>query len=236
MPDQRNTTLPTLIASDWHLGGPDAQPKRILDTLKRVPCSRFMMLGDMYNDPSSHRLPADVRALEEFIKNISVPKIFIEGNHDFQHLNSYIPDLGFTLYPQDTYYAWELNGHRHIAIHGLQFDGWVFRYPWLTRTADRFINHFKEWFPRLGHYFDQKARERPHKVPRMIRGAVAFAKKHGADRIYIGHHHAHTSIERVDGIEVINVGCMTNKPHEQFSYTLENPDGRVEFVNEPNPA
>ncbi len=224
----------TLIASDWHLGGLDHQPTRILQTLQSITADRFIMLGDMYNDPISKTSRPDIVALEQFITAMPIEKIFIQGNHDYRHLNPHIPGLGFRMFPENIFFSWEIGGHRHMAIHGHQFDGWIHKLPWYTHFGDRIVHRIKKWFPSLGFWLDQKARDRSGKISRMVRGAVAFAKANGADRIYIGHHHAHSSIKQHDGIEVVNVGCMTSKPHEQFAYLIEHPDRRIEIVAEAN--
>src|ERR1700741_3774477 len=117
----------TLIISDLHLGSELSRASDAVRMLKRTRFRRLILLGDIFSDLNFHRLKKEHWRFLSYIRKLSNPKrgvevVWVEGNHD-HGLSTVMSHLvGIRVFRE---YAWDFEGHRHLAIHGHQFDRFV---------------------------------------------------------------------------------------------------------------
>lgn len=215
----------TLILSDLHLGSEISRAQDAKRMLRQNTFRRLILLGDIFSDLNFRRLTKDHWKFLGYIRKLSNPKrgvevVWVEGNHD-QGLSNIMSHLvGVRVYQE---YSWDFGGHRHLAIHGHQFDRFLvnnfvlssvmtflhlqmqkldFKRRWLSRFIDRFNTR---WL-RLS--------------SKVASGAIAHAKLRDADRVFCGH--THVALERrQDGIEYYNAGGWTDSHPTYISVDSE---------------
>jgi len=105
-------------------------------------------------------------------------------------------------------YAWEYGGLRHLAIHGHQFDGFQVNRIRLSRWGTSLFLQLQK--------LDFKSKPITRMIDRLntrwlrmsakvASGALAYARQHGADRIFCGHTHEALQAEQ-DGVHYYNSG------------------------------
>ena len=114
----------TLILSDLHLGSEISRAEQATRMLRENRFRRLILLGDIFSDLNFGRLTKPHWKFLGYIRKLSNPKrgievVWVEGNHDrgLSHIMSHL--VGVKVYEE---YEWEFEGHRHLAIHGHQFD------------------------------------------------------------------------------------------------------------------
>ena len=114
----------TLILSDLHLGSEISRAEQATRMLRENRFRRLILLGDIFSDLNFGRLTKPHWKFLSYIRKLSNPKrgievVWVEGNHD-RGLSDIMSHLvGVKVYQE---YEWEFGGHRHLAIHGHQFD------------------------------------------------------------------------------------------------------------------
>jgi len=227
----------TLILSDVHLGSEVSRAEDATRMLKENQFHRLILLGDIFSDLNFRRLTKEHWKFLGYIRKLSNPKrgvevVWVEGNHD-QGLTEVMSHLvGVKVY-QD--YEWEFDGHRHLAIHGHQFDRFLIN-NWLLSNVNTFLHlllqklDFKgKWFSRL---VDRLGTRWLRLSPKVAAGAIAHARLHLADRIFCGHTHA-ALVQRQDGIEYYNSGSWADFPP---TYITVGSEGVVIHEYRPEPA
>src|SRR5215471_16297989 len=117
----------TLILSDLHLGSETSHAQEATTLLKAARFRRLILLGDIFSDLNFARLTKEHWKFLSYIRKLSNPKrgieiVWVEGNHD-HGLSTVMSHLvGIRVFQE---YAWDFEGHRHLAIHGHQFDRFV---------------------------------------------------------------------------------------------------------------
>jgi UDP-2,3-diacylglucosamine pyrophosphatase LpxH len=214
---QENVELPvynTLILSDLHLGAEASHACEATQLLKENRFRRLILLGDIFADLNFARLTKEHWRFLGYIRKLSNPKrnievVWVEGNHDHGLANIMSHLVGVRVYQ---HYEWEYRGLHHIAIHGHQFDGFQvsrvrlsrlgtslylllqkldFRGKPITRTIDRLNTRWLRM------------------TDKVASGALAYARHHGADRVFCGHTHEAIHVEQ-DGIHYYNAGGWVN--------------------------
>jgi UDP-2,3-diacylglucosamine pyrophosphatase LpxH len=200
----------TLILSDLHLGAETSHAREATLVLKETRFQRLILLGDIFADLNFARLTKEHWKFLGYIRKLSNPKrsievVWVEGNHDYGLTDIMSHLVGVRVYQ---HYDWEYRGLRHVAIHGHQFDGfqvsrvrmsqWVtslylqlqkldFKSKPITRTIDRLNTRWLRMSPKVSE------------------GALAYARHHGADRIFCGHTHEALHVQK-DGVDYYNSG------------------------------
>jgi len=200
----------TLILSDVHLGAEISRARAATRMLKENSFRRLILLGDIFADLNFGRLKKEHWQFLGTIRKLSNPKrrveiVWVEGNHDYGLTNVMSHLVGVKVYQQ---YVWEYAGLHHIAIHGHQFDGF--------QVANLAVSTVGTWFYLLLQKLDLKGNPLSRLIdrlntnwlrmsPKVASGALAYARLHGADRIFCGHTHAAMHLEQ-DGVEYYNAG------------------------------
>ena len=135
--------------------------------------------------------------------------VWVEGNHD-RGLSDIMSHLvGVKVYEE---YEWEFEGHRHLAIHGHQFDRfavnnlllstvgtvlhlWLQKLDFKGKAFSRFLDRLNARWLRLS--------------PKVASGAILHARARQADRVFCGHTHQAQFLER-DGVAYYNSGSWTD--------------------------
>ena len=200
----------TLILSDVHLGAEVSRARAATRMLKENAFRRLILLGDIFADLNFGRLKKEHWQFLGTIRKLSNPKrkvevVWVEGNHDLGLTNVMSHLVGVKVY-QD--YVWNYAGLRHVAIHGHQFDGFA--------VNSVSLSNFGTWFYLLLQKLDLRGKPLARLIDRLntrwlrmstkvAAGALAYARLHGADRIFCGHTHDAMQSEQ-DGVHYYNSG------------------------------
>jgi UDP-2,3-diacylglucosamine pyrophosphatase LpxH len=200
----------TLILSDLHLGAETSHAREATRVLKENRFQRLILLGDIFADLNFARLTKDHWKFLGYIRKLSNPKrnieiVWVEGNHDHGLTNVMSHLVGVRVYQ---HYAWQYDGHQHIAIHGHQFDGFQVNSLRLSKLGTSLYLKLQK--------LDFKSKPVVRLIDRLntrwlrmsskvSAGAVQYARQHEADRIFCGHTHEAIQIEE-NGIHYYNAG------------------------------
>jgi UDP-2,3-diacylglucosamine pyrophosphatase LpxH len=227
----------TLILSDLHLGSHISRAQDALRLLRETSFRRLILLGDIFSDLNFGRLTKDHWKFLGYIRKLSNPKrnievVWVEGNHD-QGLSNVMSHLvGIKVYQE---YIWEFNGHRHLAVHGHQFDRFAVNNLVLSNLGS-FLHlqlqklDFKE--RRFSRYIDLMNTRWLRLSAKVASGAIAQALACQAKRVFCGH--THVALQREsEGIEYYNSGSWTDA---QATYITVDSDGVKIRQYDPAPA
>jgi UDP-2,3-diacylglucosamine pyrophosphatase LpxH len=200
----------TLILSDLHLGAETSHAREATRVLKENQFQRLILLGDIFADLNFARLTKEHWKFLGYIRKLSNPKrnieiVWVEGNHDHGLTNIMSHLVGVRVYQQ---YEWEYDGLRHIAIHGHQFDGFQvnnLRFSNLGTSLYLLLQKLDFKNKPIARLIDRLNTRWLRMSSKVASGAIAFARQHGADRIFCGHTHQAIHVER-DGIHYYNSG------------------------------
>lgn len=200
----------TLILSDLHLGADTSHAREATRVLKENRFQRLILLGDIFADLNFARLTKDHWKFLGYIRKLSNPKrnieiVWVEGNHDHGLTNIMSHLVGVEVYQE---YAWEYGGLRHVAIHGHQFDGFQVNRVRLSRWGTSlYLQLQKIDFKSkpIARLIDRLNTRWMRMSTKVASGALAYARNHGADRIFCGHTHQAIHVED-GGIHYYNSG------------------------------
>jgi UDP-2,3-diacylglucosamine pyrophosphatase LpxH len=224
----------TLILSDLHLGAETSHAREATQLLKQSRFERLILLGDIFADLNFARLTKDHWKFLGYIRKLSNPKrkvevVWVEGNHDHGLTDIMSHLVGVQVYQE---YEWTYRGLRHIAIHGHQFDGFQVNRVRLSRLGTSLYLQLQK--------LDFKNKPVVRLIDRLntrwlristkvASGALAHARYHGADRIFCGHTHEATHVQR-GGIEYFNSGGWVDS---KLTYlTIDDEGVRIHEYNE----
>lgn len=217
----------TLILSDLHLGAEMSRAQEALEVLQQNSYRRLVLLGDIFADLNFGRLKKEHWKFLGYIRKLSNPKrkvevVWVEGNHDHGLAPIMSHLVGVRVYQE---YQWEYRGIRHIAVHGHQFDDfsvnnfhlsyWVGTLLYLQlqkldskkKTLTRFLDRLNTRWLRLS--------------TKVAAGALAYARRHNATRIFCGHTHDALHVSQ-DGADYYNCGAWID---ERLTYITVGEDG-----------
>jgi UDP-2,3-diacylglucosamine pyrophosphatase LpxH len=200
----------TLILSDLHLGAETSHAREATRVLKQTSFQRLILLGDIFADLNFARLTKEHWKFLGYIRKLSNPKrkievVWVEGNHDHGLANIMSHLVGVRVYE---HYEWEYCGLRHIAIHGHQFDGFQVNRVRLSRLGTSLYLQLQKLDFKskpIARLIDRLNTRWLRMSPKVSAGAIAYARNHGADRIFCGHTHEALHVEQ-DGIQYYNSG------------------------------
>jgi len=204
----------TLILSDLHLGAETSRAREATQLLRQSRFERLILLGDIFADLNFARLTKDHWKFLGYIRKLSNPKrkievVWVEGNHDHGLANIMSHLVGVRVYQ---HYDWEYRGLRHVAIHGHQFDGFQVNRLRLSRWGTSLYLQLQKLDFRskpIARLIDRLNTRWLRMSPKVSAGALAYAKHHGADRIFCGHTHEAVHAEQ-DGIDYYNSGAWVD--------------------------
>ena len=200
----------TLILSDLHLGAEMSRAREATRLLKQTRFQRLILLGDIFADLNFARLTKDHWKFLGYIRKLSNPKrkvevVWVEGNHDHGLTDIMSHLVGVRVYQ---HYTWEFGGLRHIAIHGHQFDGFQVNRVRLSRFGTSLYLLLQKLDLKgkpIARLIDRLNTRWLRMSPKVAAGALAYARHHGADRIFCGHTHEAIHEEQ-DGVQYYNSG------------------------------
>jgi UDP-2,3-diacylglucosamine pyrophosphatase LpxH len=201
----------TLLVSDVHLGSEVSRARDALDLIQSLSFRRLVLLGDIFSDLNFRRLNGEHWKFLSCIRKLSNPKrkievVWVEGNHDFGLSNVMSHLVGVPVYQR---YIWNFQGKRHLAIHGHQFDNFMKRNPLLVRIGEFFLHDVIPCLDGktkpIARFLDRCTTNWGRMTPRIMNGALAYAKAGNIDRVFCGHTHVALSAER-DGVSYYNTG------------------------------
>ena len=200
----------TLILSDLHLGAETSRAREATRVLKENRFHRLILLGDIFADLNFARLTKEHWKFLGYIRKLSNPKrrievVWVEGNHDHGLANIMSHLVGVEVYE---HYDWEYGGLRHVAIHGHQFDGFQVNRMTLSRLGTSLYLQLQKLDFKskpIARLIDRLNTRWLRMSAKVASGALAYAKHHGADRIFCGHTHEAVHVER-DGVDYYNSG------------------------------
>ena len=245
----------TLILSDLHLGAEMSRAREALQLLRTTNYRRLILLGDIFADLNFGRLKKEHWKFLGFIRKLSNPKrnievVWVEGNHDHGLSNIMSHLVGIEVYQE---YQWNYQGLRHIAVHGHQFDGFVVRNVrvsyWIGTLLYLQLQKFDSKNKIFTRFLDRMGTRWQRLSPKVAEGALSYARRHYAARIFCGHTHAAMQKSEA-GVEYFNSGSWIDahptyiaideqgvKIHEynaEFDIDRDEESGEEAFVDEMN--
>jgi len=219
----------TLILSDLHLGSELSRASDAVRMLKRLRFRRLILLGDIFSDLNFHRLKKQHWRFLSYIRKLSNPKrgvevVWVEGNHDRGLATMMAHLVGVRVYKE---YFWRSHGRLCLAIHGHQFDRFVSRNAFLSKTATVFhlnvqkLDLKNKLFSRM---LDKLSTRWLRLTEKVAEGALRHAKLRGAELVFCGHTH-HALVRETADVRYFNTGCWT---HRQPTY-ITILDGEVQI-------
>lgn len=204
----------TVILSDLHLGSETSRADEALEVLQSLRFRRLILLGDIFCDLNFGRLKKHHWNFLSYIRKLSNPKrgvevVWVEGNHDHGLAEVMSHLVGIRVYEE---YTWNHAGHRHLAIHGHQFDSVVINdFLGLSSFGARIflvIQKLDSRRKRFARVLDRLSTRWLRLTPKVSRGAIARAREMGATRVFCGHTHQPLTLVQ-DGIRYFNTGAWT---------------------------
>jgi UDP-2,3-diacylglucosamine pyrophosphatase LpxH len=200
----------TLILSDLHLGADVSHAREATQLLKQSRFERLILLGDIFADLNFARLTKEHWKFLGYIRKLSNPKrhvevVWVEGNHDHGLTNIMSHLVGVRVYQ---HYEWDYCGLCHIAIHGHQFDGFQVSKLRLSRLGTSLFLQLQKLDLKgnpIARLIDRLNTRWLRMSPKVAAGALAYARHHGADRVFCGHTHEAMHVQQ-DGIQYYNSG------------------------------
>ncbi len=224
----------TLILSDLHLGAETSHAREATRVLKETRFQRLILLGDIFADLNFARLTKEHWKFLGYIRKLSNPKrnieiVWVEGNHDHGLTNIMSHLVGVRVYQ---HYEWEYAGHRHIAIHGHQFDGFQVNNVRLSKLGTSlYLKLQKMDFKNkpVVRLIDRLNTSWLRMSSKVSAGALQYARQQDADRIFCGHTHQAVHVEQ-DGIHYYNAGGWVDS---RLTYlTVDEQEVRIHDFNE----
>jgi UDP-2,3-diacylglucosamine pyrophosphatase LpxH len=206
----------TLILSDLHLGSEISRAEQATRMLRENRFRRLILLGDIFSDLNFGRLTKPHWKFLSYIRKLSNPKrgievVWVEGNHDCGLSDVMSHLVGVKVYQE---YEWEFKGHRHIAIHGHQFDRFAVNNLLFSSLATLFhlqLQKFDFKGKAFSRFLDRLGARWLRLSSKVASGAILHARTHQADRVFCGHTHQALHLER-DGVDYYNSGSWTDFP------------------------
>lgn len=213
----------TMIVSDVHLGSEISRASDLLAMLKSHTFHRLILLGDIFSDLNFKRLTKDHWELLSHIRRLSNPKrrvetVWVEGNHD-QGLSNVMSHLVGVRVFED--YRWKSAGKEYLAIHGHQFDRFLFDDPLISDAASfafKCIQRCDLGKQRFSRSLDRLSTSWLRMTPRVAAGALRLAAERGANYVFCGHTHFAMHQES-GGIHYYNAGAWIHSPATYITIT-----------------
>lgn len=201
-----------LILSDIHLGSKLCRSAKVLKTLSKYEFKKLLLVGDIFDGLNFKRLSAHHWDVLSKIRNLppSSEVIWINGNHDGD-ATLLTRLIGVKVYRN---YLWDFNGEKALAIHGHQFDRFLYKNVFISGIAvslyylivrlDGKSNFFSNWLRKRNKSWLRLSKE-------VANGAILYARLRNAKYVFCGH--THNPMKLVSGkINYYNSGSWTEQP------------------------
>jgi UDP-2,3-diacylglucosamine pyrophosphatase LpxH len=193
-----------------------SRAKDLLGVLQAHRFRRLILLGDIFSDLNFKRLKSEHWELLSYIRKLSNPKrrvevVWVEGNHD-KGLSEVMSHLVGVEVLQE--FEWEFAGKKYLAIHGHQFDRFLFDNQFLSdlgKTLHLWVQKCDSSRQHFSRYLDRLNTSWLRMTQRVASGALNFAAERAANYVFCGHTHVALRRES-EGIQYFNTGCWTQSP------------------------
>ena len=205
-------SINTLILSDIHLGLRTSRPTEAIKIIESYDFERLILNGDIFDSLNFNRLHSQHWDFLSKIREISKKKevIWVYGNHDGPAL-TLSNLLGIKIYEK---YSWSSGDKKLLAIHGHQFDHFLYK--------NVLISNIAVWFYYFIHRLDTKNRFLAHWLKNHTKnylrmseevknGAIIYAKLCKVDYIFCGHTHK-AEVFKSQKVNYYNSGSWTTSP------------------------
>lgn len=219
-----STEFDTLILSDVHLGSNISRSTELFDFLSNSNFKKLILLGDIFADLNFKRLTFDHRRLLSYILRLpqdrQIEVVWVEGNHDHGLADLFAHLFNITVHSE---YLWLQNGKRYIALHGHQFDRFVYLNPKLSSiitSLSLFIEQIDTKNKFLTKFIHSSVHAFQKISPKVAKGARIIAEEREADVIICGHTHEALHVQ-FDNIDYYNTGSWVKAPSTYIVITSE---------------
>lgn len=206
-----------ICISDLHLGAKNSQTKRLRRFLhklkkgKHLSAEILIIVGDAFEKQKEKPLRKRDRKVIKLIRKIAkkIRVIDLIGNHD---LDPEFNKKHFCVEVMEEFVF--TSGDKKVYVsHGHQHDKFLDKHPLITNVADAFYNISQQIDP--SHSIARLLKKRSKqflKVAKKIGVGVAQAAiAKGCNMAVHGHNH-HAGHSVIDGVDVWDDGCWTEKP------------------------
>ena len=214
MPYPVGEKVAAVFFSDVHLGALVCYAERLVTMLNKFNPDFIRIIGDLYDDCNLHRLKRKHWELLDLLRKRSKHKdvLHIHGNHD-DLLESLGEFLGIQVVSES---IWEYKDLKILLIHGHQFDRYIAEKPIITWVASELYNLIQRFGGKkqsLARFLKRQSKQYLRLSREISLKLVRYAKDKnvGINTIIFGHTHEIMD-EMIDGIRVMNDGCVTDNP------------------------
>ena len=206
----------TLIISDTHLGSEVCRARELLKILTSCRFNRLVLNGDIFDDLNFERLNRLHWDVVSYIRHLSNPErgievVWVRGNHDHALINVMPNLLGIDAFSE---YEWEYNGEKYFALHGDQFDNFLYGHKFISFIATIFydlVQKIDSRDMRFSRFIKRRSKKWLRLSKNVANGAMHYAKLRKAQYVFCGHTHQAMKKE-MDGVKYYNSGCWTDIP------------------------
>jgi len=188
-----------VIISDVHLRSEACQARLLLALLEGYDYEKLLIVGDLIEDDRTGAENVKMRWQQfqviEYLRQMQRKKhaakeiVRVGGNHDPTGKDLINEVLGVKTIEE---YRWEMNGRKYCAIHGHQFDRFLFRNPFLNRFISSKLLLLQR-FDTRGRLFSRWVDRFHNRWLRLgavvAEGAKRFASRENLDVVICGHVH-----------------------------------------------
>ena len=205
-------SINTLILSDIHLGLKTSRPSEAIKVIENYDFKRLILNGDIFDSLNFNRLHSQHWDFLSKIRKISKKKevIWVYGNHDGPAL-TLSNLLGIKVYKK---YFWNSDGKKFLAIHGHQFDRFLYKNILISKIAVwfyYFIQRLDTQNRILTHWLKNHTKSYLRMSEEVKNGAIFYAKLNKADFVFCGHTHK-PEIYESSKVNYYNSGSWTTTP------------------------
>jgi UDP-2,3-diacylglucosamine pyrophosphatase LpxH len=202
----------TLIISDVHLGFKYSRVTKLTEVLARYRFKRLILNGDIFDDLNFNRLNSEHWDVLSLFRHLSkyAEVVWVIGNHDGR-ADVLSRLLGVTVHDD---YLWKVGRHNFLAIHGHQFDRFMYKNMVVGKLAGRlfyFLKRFEGKNEALTNWIGRHSRNWLRMSDEVAFGAIKYAKTKGASYVFCGHTHLARTLE-FSGVKYFNSGCWVELP------------------------
>lgn len=209
---KHRTKVDTIIISDIHLGFKFSRAEKLIEVLDEYRFDRLILNGDIFDDLNFNRLNSEHWEVLSVFRHLSkfCEVVWIIGNHDGR-IGELSRLIGVKV---NSDYQWQAGKKKCLAIHGHQFDRFMYKNKLLSDFAGGvfyFLKRFEGKNEPLTHWIKKNNRSWLRMSDEVASGALKYAKAKGADYVFCGHTHISRKIEDVH-IKYWNSGCWVEHP------------------------
>ncbi len=214
----------TVIVSDIHMGSEVSRSGLLKKTLSPINFDKFIINGDGFDHLDFRDLSHDDWKLINYFRQLihmDVEIIWIRGNHDWALTSKRMKKLGLEKAKLCKEYVWFKGWEKCIAIHGHQFDKFLFRHPVLSDIAAfiyALVQKVDTKNQKISRFIKRHSKGWLREAEEVKEGAIRYAIRKKCEYVFCGHTHL-PDHAICGGEEYYNDGCWTYIPS---SYILIN--------------